>query len=532
MRRQKPLTRSAAGLGRGTRIFLLLGLAALAAGPSTAPDAARSASLAVIPIKDEITDVLRRSVERRLEDARAAGAKVIVFELHTPGGLVTSALDICRLIKNLPADVTSVAWVNHEAYSAGAMISVACKKIYMSPSSAIGDCAPIMVSPTGGLEELPATERAKAESPVLQEFRDSAASNGYDPMLCRAMVTVGEEVWWIQSTTGDERRFVSAADKKKLIDDVAEAERKWKTVESLADPKSGREQPLVQPVDRPDTLLTLSQSEAVAFGFASGIVGDLDDLVGKLGQSGAPLYLETSGWETFAMWLNSPWVRGFLFMIVVVGGYIEFSHPGLMLPGITALVALAIFLGAPYAAGLADIWTFVLLGVGLALLAVEIFLLPGFGVAGILGGLMVLGAFLGTFIPREPGAPMFSLPNLQGTWDALKIGIFAMSGGLVMAMVGIVLVLRFLPQLPVVDKLILSNPSAEALAPQDPFASVGLVGDVGLVISDLRPGGQARFGNEVVDVQSQGKYVEAGKRVQVIKRDGGSIIVRPLTDEA
>lgn len=507
-------------------------LALLAAGPSAATKPIRSSTIAVITIKQEITDVLRRSIERRLDEARNAGAKFIIFEMHTPGGLVTSALDICRVIKNLPADVTPVAWVNHQAYSAGAMISVACKKIYMSPASSIGDCAPIMVSPTGGLEELPAAERAKAESPVLQEFRDSASSNGYDPMLCRAMVTVGEEVWWIQSAAGDERRFVPAAEKKKLIDDAPEAERRWKLVESFTDPRSGREQPLIQPVDRADTLLTLSQSEAVAFGFATDVVTDLGDLASKLGSSDTPLYLDTSGWEAFAIWLNSPWVRGFLFMIVVVGGYIEFNHPGLLLPGITALVALAVFLGAPYAAGLADIWTFVLLGIGLVLLGVEIFVIPGFGVAGVLGGLMILGAFLGTFIPREPGAPMFSLPNMQGTWEALKIGILAMSAGLAMSIVGIILVLRFLPQLPVVDKLILNNPNAAVLAPPDPFANVALVGDIGRVISDLRPGGQARFGNEVVDVQSEGKYVESGARVQVVKRDGATIIVRPLADQA
>lgn len=506
------------------------GLALLALSvplPGDVP-AVRSSAV-IIPVKGEINDIMRDSIERRIADARAQGAGTLILELNTPGGLVTSALDICRMIKGLPDEYRTVAWVNPSAYSAGAMIAVACNEIYMSRASSIGDCAPIMISPTG-VAELGEAERAKAESPILQEFRDSAQRNGYDLLLCRAMVAVGTEVWWIENSETDERRFVTREDKKRLIDEAGEV-KTWQPVRTFKD-YAGVEQPVEQPIDRADTLLTLSQTEAVGFGFAKGVAGSVEELTQQLQLDVPPKTMEVTYWEHFALWLNSPLVRGILFVLVIVGGYVEFQHPGLILPGSVAAVALVIFLAAPYAAGLADAWTFIILGIGLILLGVELFVLPGFGVAGLLGILCILVSVVGTFVPAEPGTPTFSLPSLQGTWDALKLGIMVISGSIITGLVGIFLVLRYLPQIPVGKQLMLSTPDAKALALSDPYPDVALVGDVGVVVGALRPGGQARFGTEVVDVASQGEYIDAGQRVQVLKREGPTIVVRAVNTEA
>jgi membrane-bound serine protease (ClpP class) len=202
---------------------------------------------------------------------------------------------------------------------------------------------------------------------------------------------------------------------------------------------------------------------------------------------------------------------------------------------VTAAVALIIFLAAPYAAGLANIWTFVLLGIGLILIGVEIFLSPGHGVTGLIGAALVLIAIIGTFLPAEPSpgkAPFFHWPQLQGTWEYLQTGIIYLSSSVIVAFIGILLILRFLPQLRVVRRLIPANPEGAVLPISDPFRGAAQVGELGIVTGDLRPGGQARFGQEVVDVQSQGEYVEAGRRVQVIRREGIQIVVRPLPDDS
>lgn len=506
------------------RAGLVLGALLLVAAPLVAESPERSRMAAVVPIHGEINDVLKRSIERRVAKARSEGADTIIFEMDTPGGLVSSALDISKLIKKLPDQgVRTVAWVKDSAFSAGALISVAAQEIVMSSVSSIGDCAPIMFSPVGGLEELGETERAKAESPVLQEFRDSARRNGYDPLLCRAMVSVGTEVWWIENPDTGERRFVDADEKAALVDDADSEEREWRLV---------KDDRLEQPIDNGKGLLTLTQTEAVALGFAKSIAPNLEAIKNHLGLSTVPAYINISGWEKFAVWLNSPLVRGIVFVIMLIGAYIEFQSPGLILPGATALVALGIFLGAPYAAGLADIWTIVLLVGGLVLLGAEVFVIPGFGIAGISGIALILVALVGTFVPNEPGTAPMSWPTLQSTWDAIKIGIITLSSSTVIAIFGIILMAKYLPQAPLANRVLLSNPDGAALAIDDPAAGAAELGDVGVVVGDLKPAGQARFGQRIVEVTAQGEYVDAGTRVQVIKHEGLSVLVRPLPSNA
>ena len=525
-------TRPSTNLPRRLRRAVLLGVC-LAAWTAVAQQPPLSNKAALISIHGEINDILARSIERRLDEAKAAGANLVIFEMNTPGGLVTSALDISKMIKKLPdAGIRTAAWVRDEAFSAGALISVATQQIVMSTSSSIGDCAPIMISPTGGLEALGEAERAKAESPILQEFRDSANRNDYDPMLCQAMVSVGVEVWWLENPTTGERQFVNGLKKAELIDNVDAEQREWQLVKTYADPRTKKEIEIEQPIDNGSALLTMSEGEAVAYGFAKAVAADPEELARHFNITGEIPRFDADGWEKFASWLNSPLVRGILFVIMLIGAYIEFQSPGLLVPGITALVALAIFLGAPYAAGLAGIWTIVLLAIGMILLGIEIFVIPGFGITGISGIILILIAFIATFVPAEPGVPAFSLPTLQTTWNAMRTGVIVLSSSIIIAITGIMLLAKFLPTLPFGRGLVLSDAAGgtSAAAPL-PASEVAQLGDVGIVTGDLRPGGLARFGHKIVDVCSQGEYVEVGRRVQVIERDGFKILVRPLPED-
>lgn len=497
---------------------------------------------AILPISGEINDILARSLQRRIDEARAAGAKTIVFEMDTPGGLVTSALDISTMLKKLQHDgIHTVAWVHDQAYSAGALISVSCQQIVMSTSSRMGDCAPIMVAPGGELQSVGETERAKIESPILQDFADSAALNEYPPLLCRAMVTVGEEVWWLENPETGERRFVSTKEKERLISDdgASASEAGWRLVTQYTDPVTGKLRDATQPVDRADTLLTVSQSEAVAYGLATGIADDPAELVKTLGAGSLVGTYAISGWEWFAMWLNSPMIRGILFVIMLIGAYMEFQTPGVMAPGIVALCALVVFLAAPYAAGLASIWTMLVLAIGVILLLLEIFVIPGFGVAGILGILLVGGALVATFVPPEPPMPgeWFSWPRLGATWESLKAGVVVLTSALVIAAMGILLLARYLPDSPLGRGLVLGGvnlavpgAASAATATFDELAGVAMVGDIGVVETDLKPSGRVRFGHALVEVASQTGYVEPGRRVQVVERHGAQVIVRELPE--
>jgi membrane-bound serine protease (ClpP class) len=522
-------------------------------GPAT--DAASSAAVnrvetsatrgAIIPIKNEISDVTAESLKRRIEFARERGAQVLVFEIDTPGGMVTSALEICSLIKNL-TDIKTIAWVNTEAYSAGSMIAMACDEIVMTPSSTIGDCGVILGGPTGP-QEVPEQLRAKAESPVIEEFRDSAARNGYDPLLCESLVVKERVVYWIEHRETGERRFIEEFEKKKLFNESSEGfafteeassnessvANPWFLIERYFDPILNKDIKLPQPVVKATELLTMSQSRALAFGFCQGIVADAPAMAERYALSGDWLRLDTTWSENLTAWLTSMPVRIFLLVIILLGAYVEFNTPGVGVPGLTALIALGIFVGAPYLTGLANVWEIVIVFIGFALIAVEIFVIPGFGVAGISGILCVIVGLLATFIPEEPGRtfplywPQFE-PGLRG----LETGVIVLASGAVAGVVAMILFSRVMPHLSWLHGAIPPNPmpTETNVATVDPYHGYARVGDVGRITSPLRPAGKARFGDELVDVVTHGEYVEPPAEVVVIEREGNRVVVRPVDD--
>lgn len=503
---------------------------------------------AIIPIKNEITDVTTTSIKRRVEAARADGVGLIVFELDTPGGMVSSAIDICDYIKNL-TDLTTVAWVHTQAYSAGSMIAVACDEIVMASASTIGDCGVIMGLPWGA-EAVPEELRAKAESPVLEQFRDSARRNGYDAALCESLVIKERELWWIEHVVTGEREFVDPEEKNQRLaltsttsqdadaeaDDEAADESppktgespQWRLVETYVDPVSGREVEIDQPVISDTELLTMSQSRAFALGFSSGIVSTIDELRERYGLTG-PLTPTGMNWaEVLVSWLTSMPVRGFLLLIVFLGAYVEFNTPGVGVPGLVALIALAVFVVAPFLTGLANTWEIVLIVLGFLLIGLEIFVIPGFGVAGVSGLFLVIAGLLATFMPEEPGR-VFPLywPHLEAGLDGLKRGVITLAVSMGGALVSGIFIGRNIHRIPFLRTIVPENPMPSQVAVDDPYHGLARVGDVGVVEAPLRPAGKARFGSMMVDVVTEGDLVDTGARVEVIERRGNRVVVRP-----
>src|SRR5215213_7895632 len=169
--------------------------------------AALVAVTVVITVDGQIDDYARGLLFRRFEKARALNADVVILRIDTYGGMVTSALDMSRFLKR-QNDLHVIAFVHDKAISAGAMIALACDELVMSPDATIGLAAPIAISPLGRVEGMGAAERAKAESPLLADFYDSAVRNHHDPLLAEAMVAVGRVVYWLEGP-GGERQFVA-----------------------------------------------------------------------------------------------------------------------------------------------------------------------------------------------------------------------------------------------------------------------------------------------------------------------------------
>ena len=323
----------------------LAGMPAESAPASQPP--IRYSKAALIPIDDEINDVMLESLKRRIAEAQKDGADLLVFEMDTPGGMVTSALKICDTIKGVPQH--TVAWINTKAYSAGAIIAMACNEIIMARRSTIGDAMPIMIG-AEGVRAVAEDVKPKINSPLLEELRDSARRNGYSMLLCESMIRPGIQVFWVQNNQTGEKRFVDWSEKDELFG-IAQpgaasqpiniaSKTEWTFVTSTPTIPHVR-----QPVVGSNELLTMSQNEAIAFGFAAPtMVSSVTELANLYGLAMPPERLEVNWSEQLVAWLTAPIIRSGLLIIALLAGYIELNHPGVLLPGLVALAFLALFL--------------------------------------------------------------------------------------------------------------------------------------------------------------------------------------------
>lgn len=505
------------------------------AAPALQPPETRPAGpgpAVVVVLSGQVDDYARDALVRRFERARELGATTVILEIDTWGGLVTSALDISRFIKN-QRDLHTVAFVNSKAISAGALIALACDEVRMTPSATLGDCAPIQVAPGGGMHTMGETERGKAESPVLADFEESAARNGYDPLLARAMVSLKHAVYWVENDAG-RRRFVNEADHKAMTADGGGAEG-WRLVPGVTNP-----------VDGPDTLLTVGTDLALKLGLAKGTAASAEAVAHERGQVVAATFASGAGDQAVAL-LGRPLVRTILFVIFLQALFIALHTPGHGAPEAVAALSLAVLVGVPLLTGFAQWWEIALIFAGLALIAFEIFVFPGHFVSLAVGSVMVLAGLVLTFVGDAWGVP--GSWRMPGTWRALEHGLYAITGGLFCSVLLSMWLRRYLPKLPYFNKLILNTASggqfAGPLTVTDPSADDAaaaggsgiqeawpFVGTVGLAVSDLRPGGSAEFpyadDTRVTAVICDCGYVRAGAKLVVREVRGSRVVVRPV----
>jgi membrane-bound serine protease (ClpP class) len=477
-----------------------------------------SDSAAIVLLKGPIDDFSRRSLERRFAEARSAGAHTIILQINTYGGLVTSALDMSRFIKRQD-DLHTIAFVDEKAISAGAMIALACDELVMQNSSVIGDCAPIVFQSDGTLEALPPAERAKQESPILAEFRDSAHRNGYDPKVAEAMVAVDRVVHYVQSPDG-KREFVDGPELAKLKDEG------WIPVAGVPDPLDGQSE-----------LLTVHADVAQKIGLAKGIYASPQAFAASRGLKIIDTFSASAG-EKFVELLGTPWSRIILIIVFIMSLKLALATPGHGAPEAVAVVSGALLLGIPMLTGYAQWYEIVAIFLGVALLAFEIFVFPGHMVSGALGLLLMIGGLIMTFVGQEPGGLPGVLPKLHGTWEALQHGLVIVAGGLVSSLLLSLWLQRFLPRIPYFNRLMLTTPvgtlagaetaaaATESLWPQ--------IGAVGTTVTDLRPGGSASFMDQLVgdtrltSVVSDSGFVPANTSIVVREARRGYVVVRPL----
>jgi membrane-bound serine protease (ClpP class) len=274
---------------------------------------------------------------------------------------------------------------------------------------------------------------------------------------------------------------------------------------------------LVKQVVSNDRLLVLKPQQALEYGLAAAVIANDAELKAYFGAQTLKRYPHTWS-ESLAQFLINPIVRGVLLVIFVICLLIELAAPGMGVFGATAGLSLLIVIGAPWLAGMAQWWEILLILGGLALIAVELFIIPGFGVAGIGGAACLLVGLVGTFVSADMGTP-------EGQSE-LVAGITATVTALLAAGIGCWLIFRQIENLPVLGRFILKAEVSEAQSGTGGGAglleSIGgserplETGFVGVAETDLRPAGRANFEGRLVDVKSVGAYIDRGTRVRVV----------------
>ncbi len=425
-------------------------------------------------------------VDRVVAAAEADGAVAIIIEIDTPGGRLDAVIQMRDTI--IDTDVYTVALVDSTAYSAGALVAIASDEIYMTPGAVLGAATPVLGS-TGEVAG------EKTISAVRAAFESAAEENGRDPQVAAAMVDTRVEIDGL--VTGEE-------------------------------------------------LLTLTVSEAIEFGYAEGSVANLDALLVELGLDGHELVVTELGFaEQVVRFLTNPLVAGLLLLggfLLIIG---DFFGGGLGIAAIGGVALLSIFFWGHLLAGLAGWEDMVLVLVGFALIAVEVFVLPGFGAAGILGLIALGGGAFMAMIYRD-----FDLVTNDDLWRAgLTVGIT-----LVATMVGIVLLLMLVSRRGATSRLVLTTRLGAGVTltertssgwlrwfdgdnrlepdridrPQEAETNAegSLVGSTGTALSDLRPGGIVDIDGHRIDVVTSGEYLPAGEVIEVIRDDRYRRVVR------
>jgi len=244
-------------------------------------------------------------------------------------------------------------------------------------------------------------------------------------------------------------------------------------------------------------------------------------------------YAPTAG-DHLLEWLASGFVRMILIIVLMQSLYIAMSHPGHGWPEAITVIVLGVLLGVPMLTGYAGWIEALAILLGMALLALEIFVIPGFGAAGVFGIILVFGGLIMTFVGGEPNLPGW-LPSIRNTWTNVQHGVMFVTAAMAISLVLWIWLGRYLPKMPYFNRLILTSMTGSSIAaidPDRPLESGPAVGDVGVAVTDLKPGGSVKFLTEsypdgrVAAVVSDSGFLKSGTNVIVSEVAGNRVAVR------
>lgn len=437
---------------------------------------AEAKTVYVVPVREDIMPPLTYVVRRGVKEAMEAKADLLLIDMDTHGGRVDVTEDIIEIINQFKGK--TVTYVNRKAFSAGAFISVATQEIYMAPQSVIGAAAPMMMAPTGSPEGMPDTVEAKMTSGIRALMRTNAEKNGHNVEVIEAMIDKTRELEVNGEVLNEKGQILTLTN--------VQAEKNYG--------------------NPPKPLLSRGTHESI------------DALLKHLGFAEAKrVYIQPTGAEQIATFLQK--ISPILLIIGIIGIYIEFKTPGFGLPGIVGITAFTIYFLGSFVAGLSGIEWLAIFILGLGLLFLELLIFPGTIFIGLAGATLMLVSLLMALVDVYPGMP--AVPNFEQLALPLRTLGLAAAGSLV----AVLILARFLPETPLFRGMVSTTASGSVSTTEAEVQRASRVGQEGVALSTLRPGGKAQFGDDLIDVITQGEMIAKGTRVRIIRHSSSEAVV-------
>ena len=476
-----------------------------------------------IKVDQPLTKEFAATIDRLIRQAIARRANFIILQLDGNGGDTQEARDLAEKLRSLKDDkeefpVMTVAYIPKCAAGAAVFLALGCTEIAMAKEATIGHFDTAVSRPRVGFGFNKAHANPEDNKLLRESLVGLAREQGYSPLLAQGMLDPTLTIYRVQSQKGQaEWRLLS--EEEWLEDQGPTGAHKWGNKALI---KSG---------GKNGVLLTLDAQRAKELGLAREVVDDYADLQRAYGL----MHVRDAGYDflyQLAQFLTHPLVSVFLIMIGIACLILELKMPGVGLPGVIAAVCFVLYFWAQsQLAGQMTMLAILLFVLGLILIGLEIFLMPGFTVPGISGVVLIVVSLALATLERKP--------ETTQEWMSFGRALGAVGLSLAGAITLAFLIAWYLPSIPYANRMILQPPGEAragfegeeeipALADAMNPALAALLGAIGVASTALRPAGIARFGDDFVDVISEGSYIPEGTRIQVIEIEGNRVVVKEV----
>jgi len=455
----------------------------------------------ILPFKEDINPLSGALLKRKFEAAVASGVDVVIFDIQSPGGFKFVTLELMDMVLDAK-DVETVAYIEKDAISGAALFSIAMDTILMRPDARIGDAGEIVMGEDGAFRY---TE-AKSRSVLAQKARDTAAATGRPVALAEKMTDKDMVVYQATNASTGEERLLSDKEHASM-EDAAD----WELGVPIRE--AGKEM-----------FFIANGRRAVELGIADQTVSGKADLARVLNVQSPIPEVQRSWTDVLVLVLNMKFVTFLLLLIGLIALAVELSAPGISVGGVVSCLCFGLFFWSRFLGGTAGWLEVMLFVMGLMFIAAEVFVIPGFGVAGITGITLSLGSLV-------MASRRFRIGDGGGMdWNSLGDDIGIVVGAFLAFLVAVIVLTSYMGQIPGLSRLTLqaevASPDSLVVTDSTPAWQRVQIGQTGVTVSPLRPGGRVEIDDMMLDVVSEGDFIDPDVLVRVIAKQGNRVVVR------